>query len=161
MITGIQRQKKTQLKTNNGINKVQTYFTSIYCCSNASVFIKGKTWDNHNHTVRENTRVTTAIIRNVLKRTFWLFKQTLKVLKQKTSPKGMNTWTLPPREQCHSKFQKMIFDTSSLTVPSFLFMSTGWKVTTDQSEGTTELWKFFHCTIHSNSFIWWCIKSSK
>ena len=35
--------EKTQLKTNNGINEVQTWFTSIYGCSDASVFIKGKT----------------------------------------------------------------------------------------------------------------------
>ena len=98
MITGIQRQKKTQLKTNNGINEVQTCFTSIYGCSDASVFIKGKTWNNHDHTARQTASVTAAIVRNVLKRTFWLFKQTLKVLKQKTTPNGMNKQTLLPRE---------------------------------------------------------------
>ena len=72
------------------------------------VFIKGKTWDNHDHTGREIASVTAAIVRNVLKRKFWLFKQTLKVLKQNTTPKGMNKRTLLPREQCHSKFHKMI-----------------------------------------------------
>ena len=100
--------EKTQLKTNNGINEVQTCFTSIYGCSDASVFIKGKTWGNHDHTARKTASVTAAIDRNVMKRTFWLFKQTLKVLKQKTTPKRMNKRTLLPREQCHSKFQKMI-----------------------------------------------------
>ena len=50
--------EKTQLK----INKVQTCFTSIYCCSDASVFIKGKTWHNHDHTARENASVTAAML---------------------------------------------------------------------------------------------------
>ena len=64
--------EKTQLKTNNGINEVQTCFTLIYGCSDASVFIKGKTKkkDNHDHTARQTASVTAAIVRNVLKRTF-------------------------------------------------------------------------------------------
>ena len=43
----------------------------------------------------------------------------------------------------------------------YLFKCTSWKVTKDQSKGTSEILKIFNRNIHSNSFIWWCIRSSK
>ena len=43
----------------------------------------------------------------------------------------------------------------------YLSMSTGWDATKNQSEGATELWKFLHRNIRSNSFFRWCKQSSK
>ena len=58
--------EKTQLKTNNWINMVQTYFESL-----AIVLLKCFSfYEGKDHTARENASVTAANVRNLLKSTF-------------------------------------------------------------------------------------------
>ena len=64
-------------------------------------------------------RFHSNIVRKEFKSTFWSFKTNSRDFK--TTPKRIKKCTLLPRDQWHSKFQKTIFDTSSLTVPSFIY----------------------------------------
>ena len=51
-----------------------------------------------------------------------LFKQSLKILETKDSCQGNKEYTLLPRDQWHSKFQKIIFETFLKEI-SFIYLS--------------------------------------
>ena len=44
------------------------------------------------------------------------------ILKQQADPKGIKKLALLANDQRHSKLQKVIFDTYSLKVPSFIYL---------------------------------------
>ena len=49
-------------------------------------------------------------------------KKNSRFVNKRQFPRDFKNWALLPRDQGHSKFQKVIFDPSSLKVPSFIYL---------------------------------------